>query len=54
MIPVDEKSEKVAIQVRIDKDDLDKLKENTLTDVSAQAIVIAVRTYNQQKEKESV
>lgn len=39
---------KVAIQIRIDKDDLDELLGNTLTDVAAQAVMIAVRTYNKQ------
>ena len=31
---------------------IDRLCENTLTDVRAQAIMIAVRTYNRQKAKE--
>ena len=43
---------KIAIQVRIDEDDLGELLKNTLTDVAAQAIVIAVRTFNQQRAKE--
>lgn len=42
---------KVAIQVRIDENDLEALLKNTLTDVAAQAIVIAVRTYNLEKAR---
>ena len=41
----------VAVQVRAPKSEIDKLCENALTDVRAQAILIAVRTYNQQKAK---
>lgn len=43
---------RIAIQVRIDEDDLGDLLKNALTDVAAQAIVIAVRTFNQLKAKE--
>jgi metal-responsive CopG/Arc/MetJ family transcriptional regulator len=42
----------LAVQVRAPKSEIDKLCENTLTDVRSQAIMIAVRTYNQQKAKE--
>ena len=43
---------KVPIQVRIDSDDLDELLKNSMTDVAAQAVVIAVRTFNRQKARE--
>jgi len=43
---------KVPIQVRIDSDDLDELLKNSMTDVAAQAVVIAVRTYNRLKARE--
>ena len=42
----------VAVQVRAPQSEIEKLCENTLTDVRAQAIMIAVRTYNQLKAKE--
>ena len=42
----------VAVQVRAPKSEIEKLCENTLTGVRSQAILIAVRTYNQQKSKE--
>ena len=44
--------EMIAVQIRAPKREIDKLCENTLTDVRARAIMIAVRTYNQQKAKE--
>ena len=42
----------VAVQVRAPKREIDELCENALTDVRAQAIMIAVRTYNKAKAKE--
>ena len=49
-----EEEEIVAVQVRAPKGEIDTLCANTLTDVRAQAILIAVRTYNQNKAKEVV
>ena len=52
----------VAVQVRMPKREIQDLCANTLTDVAAQAVTIAVRTYNrdrafsgaaQTKERES-
>ena len=51
-MPEKKGKKKVAIQVRIDSDDLDELLKNSMTDVAAQAVVIAVRTYNRQKARE--
>ena len=44
--------EMIAIHIRAPKREIDELCANTLTDVRAQAIMIAVRTYNQKKAKE--
>ena len=44
--------EMIAIHIRAPKREIDELCANTLTDVRAQAIMIAVRTYNRQKVKE--
>ena len=44
--------EMIAVHIRAPKSEIDKLCENTLTDVRAQAIMIAVRTYNRQKAKD--
>ena len=44
--------EMIAIHIRAPKSEIDELCENALTDVRAQAIMIAVRTYNKAKAKE--
>lgn len=45
------KEEIIAVHIKAPKREIDELCSNTLTDVRAQAIMIAVRTYNQQKAK---
>lgn len=51
-MPEKKGKKKVAVNVRIDSDDIDELLKNSMTDVVAQAIVIAVRTYNRLKARE--
>ncbi len=43
----------VPVQARLRKRDLDELMGNALTDTVAQAVVVAVRSYNIEQRKKS-
>ena len=53
MPEVNDDDKLVPVQARLRKRDLDELMGNALTDTVAQAVVVAVRSYNIEQRKKS-